>query len=411
MRRTFLLASLVLPLILAPSGRAQAAEPLPQQWHKGVNITAFGWNDLSGRSFDKYLRQVVTRTRASEVTFVVSWYQWFAGRERTDDLNAVDIHPAYGSKRKCRRWKGRDQTRCKTPSMRALRGAVRKARRMGLRVTIRPQVDVGKNPDRAQPRDLIDKGEGERGRWFDSYKRMLSQYARLARDTKADGLVIGTGLSAMTNDDADRDAWRAIAGEVRSGALMGGGGGYPGEVLYAAQWDAVVEDAQDPETHLSFWDAVDVIGIDAYFPLVGNVAKPSEEQLRVGWAFQAAGGLPMTPLEIVRRLHAEYGKQVRFTALGYASRTGTATFPEKGDGELKKSGGKLSQGVQRSGVRAAFDVWGEVAKEGWFEGIAWWEWPAAGDRGGRRDGGFSLRGKLGQRELCRRHSAGSGARC
>ncbi len=411
MRRTLLLLCLALAAALALPGVAVAADPLPRQWHKGLDVTAFTWDDLSGPAFDRHLRQVVTRTRASEVTFVVTWYQWFAGRSRTDDVNATAIHPAYGSRKRCRRWRGRDRTRCKTPSLGALRSAVRKARKLGLRVTIRPQVDVGKTQGREQPRDLIDKGEGERARWFDSYKHMLSQYARLARDTRADGLVIGSGLSGMTSDEADRNAWRAIAREVRSGALMGGGGGFRGEVLYAAQWDAVVEDALDPATHLAFWDAVDVIGIDAFFPLVGRVDKPSEEQLRVGWAFQAAGGLPYTPLEIVRRLHAEYGKPVRFTALGYASRTGSPTFPEKGDTELRDSGGKRSQGVQRAAVRAAFDVWGEVAKDGWFEGISWWEWPAAGGRGGPRDGGFSLQGKLAARELCRRHSAGSGARC
>lgn len=397
------LLPLLLLLLLPAAARAQ--EPLPTQWHKGVDVTAFAWNDLQGPKFDRRLKETVDKARASEVTFVVTWYQWFSGKQRTDDLNANGIHPAYGSAKACKGYRGRDQTRCKTPSLGDLASAVRKARKLGLRVNIRPQLDVGKTAARSKPRDLIDQGDSERRNWFDAYKAMLSRYARVARDTGASGLYIGAGLSAMTSDDKDRNEWRAIAKDVRSGALMGDGkGGYKGEVLYAAQWDAVVEDALDPATHLSFWDAVDVISVDAYFPIAAG-AEPSEDELRSGWTTTATGGLPLPPAQIVRNLHAEYGKQVRFSALGYTSREGSAAFPEKGDAEQAAAGGKVSETTQLRATRAAFDIWGGIAAEGWFEGISWWEWPASGGRGGPKDGSFSFQGKRALGEICRRHSA------
>ena len=239
-----LCAVLAVPLSATPAGAR--VSPLPAQWQKGVNVTAFWWTDLSGKRFAHWLKAARTQVHADRVTFVVTWYQRFSRHSgRVDHLNATTIEPSYGSARRCRNI-GSSWAACKTPSMAALSSAVRKARREGFKVAIRPQVDVGRGPLTAAPRDAIDIQGADRKRWFASYSRMLSQYARLARDTHADTLVVGSDLTGMTNDPEDRDYWHHLILDTRSGALLGSPGkGFTGALTYASTWKEALVKAVD----------------------------------------------------------------------------------------------------------------------------------------------------------------------
>lgn len=405
------LAVLAALVATASASAARTITPLPAQWHKGVSVSAYWWQDLSGPRFARWLRRAQTSARADEVTFVVTSYQYFDDLKRSDQLNATQIHSSFGSAKLCRGQDGSDFRFCKTPSLSALAAAVRRAHALGLRVVIRPQVDVGRKPTQVTDRDQIDLRGAARARWFQSYKDMLSRYARVARDTGAEGFVVGAGLSGMTNEDQDRVRWREIITQLRSGALMGDGRGYTGELTYAAQWDSVVQDAQDPLATPFFWDLLDAISIDAYFPVANGSANgnPSVSALRAGWTSEHFGGLPEPPLTLVRNLHEKYGKPVRFT-LGYLSQTGTATYPEKSAYDNRQSGGKRATSPQSRAVQAAFEVWAPVAAEGWFQGISWWEWPASG-RGGVKDDSFSFQGKPAETEICLRHAGAYTSAC
>lgn len=409
--RPRLLPPLLLVLALAvpaPAGAARSITPLPPTWREGLNVTAFWWQDLSGPRFRTWLGRARSSARAREVTFVIPWFQYFSDRNRSDHLNATEIHRSPGDARTCRRI-GSSFTRCKTPSDAAVAAAVRRARSLGLRVVLRPQLEVGRNARTATDRDLVQKGPGEKRAWFDSYKRFLSAYARIARDTGAEGLVIGTGLSGMTDGEDDRAEWRAIIAELRSGALMGDGRGYRGELTYTAAWDSIVEDAKDPEQHLFFWDALDLVSISAEFPLLAEPPDPTIGALTAAWATSTTG-LPAGPAQLVRNIQAEYDKPVGLS-LGYLSRTGTAAFPEKSDFDQQQAGGVVRESAQARPVRAAFDVWTPIAYDGgWFRGISWNEWPASG-RGGVKDGSFSVQGKAAEVEICLRHAGVFTPRC
>lgn len=401
MRRTvtpLVLAALVAGAFAMGASPATAA-PLPAQWQKGLNVTAFWWSDLSTTTFRTWLKRARTRAHADTVTFVVTWYQ--------PTLGSTKIAPSYGTKKTCgdvgNRW-----TRCKTPSMAALRAAIRAAKAQGLKVGIRPQVDVGTRSSNSRPRDRIDIRGAQRMAWFKSYSTMLSQYGRLARDTHADALVVGADLTGMTNEPEDLDYWRHLVDDTRSGALLGDGkGGFTKELTYAMTWEEALREAADPEVHRFVWDTLNATGIDAYFPLVPVSAPhddPPVDTLRAGWDGAVAA---------VRAIHAEYDRPIVFTGLGYLSRKGTSVAPDNGDAQQAANGGGLSQTAQSRPVQAAFDVWSAVgsgADGAWFQGIWWWEWPASG-RGGPKDGSHSLEGKLAQAEVCRRHLGSDSASC
>jgi hypothetical protein len=400
---TALCATALVALPAAPAGAKVA--PLPSQWQKGVNVTAYWWTDLSGHRFATWLKRARTQVHADRVTFVVTWYQRFSAKsQRVDHLNATTIAPSYGSRRTCKAI-GDSWRACKTPSMAALRNAVRLARKDGFKVGIRPQVDVGRDALTAAPRDRIDVRGAGRQAWFKSYSNLLSQYARLARDTKADTLVIGSDLTGMTNEPEDLSYWHHLIADVRSGALMGDGKGYKGQLTYAETWKQADAEAADPKVHRFPWNELDAIGVDAYFPLV-SASKPHDNPsvgtLRAGWA---------THVPTIRALHAEFDKPVVFTGLGYLSRKGTSVAPDNPESVQAANGGTRLLQAQERPVAATFDVWSAVAKTApWFQGIWWSEWPASG-RGGHQDGSFSLQGKPAERVLCRWYLGNPSAKC
>ena len=113
----------------------------------------------------------------------------------------------------------------------------------------------------------------------------------------------------------DRE-WRGVAAAVRDA--------YSGPIGYAANFD------QYPE--VSFWDALDVMGINAYFELRAGAPEETEgpgsllEALRDGWS------------DVLARIDAVRGERgvadmpVVFTELGYTRRRGATIHPWAGAG-------------------------------------------------------------------------------
>jgi len=414
MRRVALLLCL---LALAPAAAdARAIRPLPDGWQKGANVAAFRWDGFSGDRFYYWMRRLRDGARVDRALLTMRWVQYWRDELRGDDANATDINPAYGDAATCRRADRQDYTRCQTPSLAATRRAMQYARTLGLKVGLKPLVDVGRSASTQVGRERVDFGDpAARAAWFDSYRFMLGTYARLARDEGADLLVIGTGLTGMADDPAEQAEWRRLIRDVRSGELMGDGrGGFAGTLTYAARWDSIYGDAYDPGAPQFFWDELDLIGVEGFWPLVDgrgdNHDDPPVARLRQGWTFNfLKGGMP--PGAALRALSQEYGKPAVLTGLGYLSRGGTAADPAKGDYAQAAVGGRVNTRAQQRPYRAAFDFWDGVARQGgWFQGIYWWNWlPKLGTVKGNGD--YTPQGKPAEAELCRRHLGRISARC
>jgi glycosyl hydrolase family 113 len=164
-----------------------------------------------------------------------------------------------------------------------LLGAAR-AHAAGMRVMIKPQIWVRGSGDTThiEPADWP--------RWFAAYEPFLIHNALLARAAKADWLVIGTELTRSEG----RPEWRRMIAIAR--AL------FPGRITYAANFDAF--------ERTPFWDALDAIGIDAYFPLSDD-PNAGDRALRDG---------ATAVVSRVDALAQKFGKPVLFTELGYPSR-------------------------------------------------------------------------------------------
>ena len=82
------------------------------------------------------------------------------------------------------------------------------ARSLGLRVTLKPQIDVNSG---ALARHHLSRSNPSA--WFTSYEAMIDHYADLARQGGATMLVIGTELKTMSGS-AYTSRWEQIVASV-----------------------------------------------------------------------------------------------------------------------------------------------------------------------------------------------------
>ena len=132
------------------------------------------------------------------------------------------------------------------------------ARQVGIKTLLKPHVW-----GRHWSGDIEMASEAEWRQWFDNYQRFILHYAQLAEEADIEALCIGSELQGTTTRESD---WREIIAAVRKV--------YKGSLVLAANWDSEFE-------KIRFWDALDFIGIQAYFP-VAEQDNPSIPQLLKG---------------------------------------------------------------------------------------------------------------------------------
>ncbi|MEM1107967.1 MAG: hypothetical protein AAGH99_04670 [Planctomycetota bacterium] len=135
-------------------------------------------------------------------------------------------------------------------------------------------------------------------RFFREYEAFIVHQAELAERSGTDVFAVGTELRQTLHREAD---WRRVIAAVREV--------YSGQLTYAANWD----EKQD----VPFWDAVDLIGVQFYYPLSESL-PPSDDELRAGWRRQ---------LNQLDAFAEQHGKPVLLTELGYAESEEAALRP------------------------------------------------------------------------------------
>ena len=139
-----------------------------------------------------------------------------------------------------------------------MRREIRKAKSLGLKVMLKPHVWVAGGRWRGE----IDVGDSAAWRrWFESYRRWILGYADMAQTEGADILVVGVELRSTESRLAAR--WRELIDEARER--------FNGKLTYSANWDDVA--------NVSWWDALDYIGVQFYPPLA-TTERVDLEQVR-----------------------------------------------------------------------------------------------------------------------------------
>ena len=243
----------------------------------------------------------------------------------------------------------------RTPTDAALVAAITELHNQKLKVMLKPHVDAEDGAWRGtfQPANAA--------AWFQSFQTFMVHYATLARDNNVEMLCFGTEYTKLSGTAFLTD-WTAVISAIRNS-------GYTGLLSYAAN----ATFAGDEFTSVSFWDQIDVIGLDAYFPLT-NKTDPTVPQLIAAWSSNKNGENIVADVQNFANAHP--GKPVIFTEIGYRSVAGTNTAPY--DFTLA---GAVDPTEQENCYEALYEVWSQ--QNTLMKGNLWWSWsvpmPTAGD--------------------------------
>ena len=266
--------------------------------------------------------------RATDVLVVVNAYQ--SDRFASD----IALHPG------------------RSPSEATVARTLGQVRRAGMRAALMPVVRLERR-EAHEWRGVITPADGLDA-WFASYRRFVLPLARLAEGAGAQRFVVGSELSSLESYEG---RWRALISELREH--------FSRKLTYSANWD---------RSHaVGFWDALDEVGLTAYFPLASSDERPTTDTLTRAWR---------TPRAQIETLGRRIGKPVLITEIGYPSRRSAAHLPWD-DTSAAEADPRLQHRLYQ-GFCDAF------AQTPGVSGFYVWNWFGFG---GPRDLGFTPRGK------------------
>jgi glycosyl hydrolase family 113 len=228
------------------------------------------------------------------------------------------------------------------------------AHALGIKTFLKPHVWVRHGE---WPGDIAMVTDDAWKEWFASYEAFILHYARLAEANGFESLAVGTELGKTTARTAD---WKRIVARVRQV--------YHGKLTYCANWN-------DEAERVAFWDDLDFIGVQAYYPLT-TVSRPSKDEIEAAWA------------PVVKRLEAlakRTGKPIVFTEVGFKSHEGSLKEPWRWETD-----GAVDFDLQRDAYTAMFETFWRRA---WFGGSFVWKWHPSQQPYGRDERDFTPQGK------------------
>ena len=228
-------------------------------------------------------------------------------------------------------------------SDRGLIHTTRLAKKSGVRVMLKPHIWL-RSRDGKWRSDIKMQNEEDWNTWFENYEKFIVHYARLAEREHIESLCIGTELYETTRLKPEK--WRKIIKAIRKV--------YSGDLVYAANW------YKEFET-ISFWDDLDYIGIQAYFPLTKK-KHPSKKDLIKSWRNHK---------KAIEKVSRKYDRDVIFTEIGYKNTANAAIEPWSWPQHLRDQTIKISEETQAICYHALFEsTWSEP----WLKGIFIWKW-------------------------------------
>ncbi len=235
-------------------------------------------------------------------------------------------------------------------------------KRNGVKVMLKPQIWIWRGEFTG---DMIMNSEEDWKALENSYRKFIITYAALAEETNSEIFCIGTELEEFVKHRPKY--WQGLVKEIKTI--------YSGKITYAANWDEY--------TRTPFWDQLDFIGVDAYFPL-SEQRYPNTEELRTGWKRWKTKLIALSK---------QKNKPVLFTEFGYRSMDYTAKKPWLVD----RNEMDVNLKAQADATQALFE---EFWTEDWFAGGFVWKWFIHHDDvGGDKDNRFTPQNKPAERVI------------
>ncbi len=218
-----------------------------------------------------------------------------------------------------------------------VRESIRLAHEAGLKVMLKPQVWF----PGSWPGALDFRTEGEWEKWEENYTAYINFHADIACEMEVEMICIGT---EFTKSETKREAfWRGLIRSIRMD--------YKGKLTYASNWDAYKD--------VPFWDELDYIGVDAYFPL-DESRTPGKKRLHKLWQ-------PVH--KELKAVHQKFSKPILFTEFGYMSIDGCAGKTWELEAKMDQIPvNEEAQAVALEGMFSFFE------KQDYWQGGFLWKW-------------------------------------
>ncbi len=218
-----------------------------------------------------------------------------------------------------------------------IKTSIRLAKAAGIKTMLKPQIWLTEG----WIGELDFEKDNDWKKWEKDYEVFILYMAQIAQEEGAEMLCIGTEFEIHAIKRPQ--FWRQIIQKIRQQ--------YKGKLTYAANWDKFEK--------ITFWDELDYIGIDAYFPLL-NEKTPSVEALKKEWK---------KPLTKIQNLYCTYKKPILFTEFGYLSVDGTAYNTWELEAKLRSL--DVNEVAQSNALEALFDTFWS---KNWWAGGFIWKW-------------------------------------
>lgn len=236
------------------------------------------------------------------------------------------------------------------------------AQRMGVDVIIKPHIWIFDPSDGKWRADIWMETDEDWVEWESNYTAFILNYARLSEQFSLPIFCIGNEYYLSTTQRPNY--WVSLIKKVREV--------YSGKLVYGANWDREYKE-------LPFWDELDYIGIQSYFPLADH-DDPEYEKVKNGWD---------NHLTEIQQVSNKFNKQVIFTELGYKSTPDAARYPWAWENFMTNQLTRISNKTQAFCYQAFFEkVWNQE----WFAGAMIWQWQSR-DTGESDNHNFTVKGK------------------
>ena len=282
--------------------------------HRGVSV--FGWRKENKEAINRLIKNNIEW--AAVIPFL---YQ--------DDETSNQIRPG----NKTGIWSRRDSTFIRT---------INELHKKGIYAHLKPHLWLG-NGWRS---NLKMNSQKDWDVWFESYEKEMLHYAKMAEQTKVELFCIGTELRTSVINNQDK--WISLIKKIRAV--------YSGKITYAANWDREFNE-------VAFWNELDYIGVQAYFPITKN-KNPELQEIKEGWNRH---------INQLEALSKKYEKPILFTEIGYKSEASATIRPWEWDSFFSSLTRKKSDKTQQLAYEAMFEM---LWEKDWFSGAYIWDWGA-----------------------------------
>lgn len=248
-----------------------------------------------------------------------------------------------------------------------IRAAIKLAKSLGLKVCLKPMINCLDGSWRAKINFPDDKScDYYWEKWFDSYNTFMLYYAQMAEQLGVEMLCTGCEMEGM---DRKADYCRDMIAKVRQV--------YSGLLMHNVN--------HGDEVSSKWLDAVDVVGISAYYP-VTDENNTGIETMRSRWR---------DVVKVLEECHDRYGKPVMFAEVGVRNEKGCTMYPwdfqDRPDMPIDED---EQAAFYETAMEATWDI-------PWFAGYFWWDWKAVlpDESDMKYDRDFTVYGKKAEKTL------------